>query len=104
MNANYFVLVAASLTFATGFFVASIVWGIKWVLMSKERESSMSVQLLHIFSLRSIGASHNNNLTDDQVNKELYHYNHGTSGHKVDLISTESVSNKELYQYTHGTN
>jgi hypothetical protein len=105
MNASYFVLVAAVLTFATGFFVASIVWGIKWLLSPKEDWiSSTSVQLLHIFSPRGFGASHNTSFTDDTVNKELFGYYHGKSAQKLDPVSNESVINKELYQYSHGRN
>lgn len=105
MNASYFVFVAAVLTFATGFFVASIVWSIKWLLSPKEDwVSSTSVHLLHIFSPRGFGASHNNSLTVDLGNKELFGYYHGISARKLDPVSNESVNNKELYQYNHGRN
>jgi hypothetical protein len=105
MNASYFVLVAALLTFATGFFVASIVWSIKWLLSPKEKwVSSTSVHLLHIFSPCGFGASHNSKLTVDIVNNELYDYNHGICDQKLDVVSNETVNNKELYQYSHGRN
>ncbi len=105
MNVIYFVLVAAVLTFATGFFVASIVWSIKWLLSPKEAwVSSTSVHLLHLFSPRGFGASHNTNLTVDLLNNELYGYYHGKSARKLDQDSTESVVNNELFKYSHGRN
>lgn len=105
MNASYFVLVAAVLTFATGFFVASIVWGIKWLLIPKEEKVfSTLVHLLHIFSPRGFGASHNDNFSTDPVNKELFRYYHGKNVIQLDSVSSESVNNKELFQYNHGRN
>ncbi|MBW8330849.1 MAG: hypothetical protein K0M40_02430 [Prolixibacteraceae bacterium] len=105
MNASYFVLVAAVLTFATGFFVATIIWGIKMLLAPKEeRVSSKSVHLLHIFSPHCFGASHNDNYSVDAVNKELFRYYHGNSDSKSESVSNESVINKELYNYYHGKN
>jgi len=86
MNASYFVLVAAVLTFATGFFVASIVWSIKWLLSPKEDRlmALKSIQLLHIFSIpdmKSFGLDSKNvkrnPMIQDLGNKELYLFNHG---------------------------
>ena len=86
MNASYFVLVAAVLTFATGFFVASIVWSIKWLLSPKEDKLTdiKSIQLLHIFSIpdmKSFGLDSKyvkrNPMIQDLGNKELYLFNHG---------------------------
>ena len=90
MNASYFVLVAAALTFATGFFVASIIWGIKWLLMPSEEkvQSENSVHLLHIFSR-------------NDLNKEFVM---PTQGNKSMPINYESVNNNELYQYHYGKN
>lgn len=87
MNASYFVFVAALLAFATGFFVAAIIWGIKLALAPKTRtESSKSMQLLHIFSKQQMSNSFLNPLElkggdkqfiDSVINKELYNYYHG---------------------------
>ena len=87
MIASYFVLIAASLTFATGFFVASIIWSIKWLLSPKEvGESTKSVHLLHIFSKQDL-------------NKEF-----ALSSHSSELTINESAFNQELYQYHYGRN
>lgn len=88
MNATYFVLVSVVLTFATGFFVASIIWGIKWVLIAREEksDSQKSIHLLHIFSkplhkrefaTQAFAASSNPNFDESVNNKELYQYYHG---------------------------
>ena len=109
MNASYFVLVAASLTFATGFFVATIVWSIKWLLLPKEETLSRVVHLLHLFSwqtMKGIGVSRNDNSFEDMANKDLYLYFHGNenSGSTLASVSNESINNKELYRYNHGRN
>ncbi|MBV5314364.1 MAG: hypothetical protein JZU47_13765 [Prolixibacteraceae bacterium] len=90
MNASYFVLVAALLAFATGFFVAAIIWSIRWFLTPREERvvSSKSVHLLHIFSKNEL---------------------HNTLGvavgsNKSGLMNNDSVSNMELYRYYHGKN
>jgi len=89
MNASYFVLVAAFLTFVTGFFVAAIIWGIKLLLAPKsERVSSNSVHLLHILS------KHDSNSE----------FAPKTSGNKSGQMNTDSVNNMELYRYYHGKN
>jgi hypothetical protein len=89
MNASYFVLVAALLTFATGFFVAAIIWVIKWCLMPREERSTSpnSVQLLHIFS-------------QPDTNQASATSSNSKSG----LSTDDSVNNNELYQYHYGTN
>jgi len=90
MNASYFVLVAALLAFATGFFVAAIIWGIRWFLTPREERvvSSKSVHLLHIFS-------------KNELNKEFAVSVNGT---KTALLNNDSVNNMELYRYYHGKN
>lgn len=89
MNASYFVLVAALLTFATGFFVATIIWGIKLLLTPKsEQVSSNSVNLLHIFSKHDL----NNEFAPK------------ASGNKSGQMNIDSVNNNELYQYHYGSN
>lgn len=85
MNSSYFVLVAALLSFATGFFVAAIIWAIKWALIPREEKlmSEKSIQFLHIFSrrdyLRSFSVKRNDQVPsiDELLNKELYQYYHG---------------------------
>ena len=87
MNASYFVLVAALLTFATGFFVAAIIWGIKLLIAPKdERSPSKSIHLLHIFSTKEL----NNQFATPECGKIS------------SLTYNDSVFNKELYQYHHG--
>ena len=87
MIASYFVLIAASLTFATGFFVASIIWSIKWILSPKEvGESTKSVHLLHMFSRQDL-------------NKGFV-----APGRSLEGTNNESVFNQELYQYHYGKN
>jgi len=89
MNASYFVLVAALLAFATGFFVAAIIWGIKLALAPKAvRESSKSVHLLHIFSKHEMNHS--------------FHFQ--ADEKKTGQLNISSVINDELYQYYHGKN
>jgi len=90
MNATYFVLVAALLTFATGFIVASIIWSIKWLLTPREErvKSSESVHFLHIFLRRDLSRKF-----------ALQNY-----GNKSDLPIDESAVNNELYQYHYGSN
>jgi hypothetical protein len=86
MNVNYFVLIAALLSFATGFFVAAIIWVIKWFITPREdRVTSNSVHLLHIFSKK-------------ELNREFAISSGPISANE------ESVINKELYQYYHGKN
>lgn len=81
MNANYFVFIAALLSFATGFLVAAIIWIIKWFLLAKEeRVTDKSVHLLHIFAKRSqlsTSVISSTMLNNDSANKELYQYYHG---------------------------
>lgn len=87
MNASYFVFVAALLAFATGFFVAAIIWSIKLALAPKKSsESSKSMQLIHIFSKHRADHSFLNlpeeksvdrQIINSVINQELYHYYHG---------------------------
>jgi len=87
MNASYFVLVAAALTFATGFFVATIIWGIKLILTPKEvKVHSKSVHLLHIFSTKDLNSE----------------FATSAGASKSSLSYSDKVSNRELYQYHHG--
>lgn len=90
MNATYFVLIAALLTFATGFFVASIIWGIKWFILSREgkTDNEKSVHLLHIFSRKTLRSE----------------YAVQALGQAGNFSYDESAKNKELYQYYHGKN
>jgi len=89
MNASYFVLVAALLTFATGFFVASIIWSIRWLLAPKEEKaSSKSVHLLHIFSKHKLNPEYAISINEN----------------KSGQVNNDSVYNKELYLYYHGKN
>jgi hypothetical protein len=90
MNAAYFVLVAALLAFATGFFVATIIWSIRWFLTPREERvvSSKSIHLLHIFS-------------KNDLNKA---FAVSVNGNKTGVLNNDSVNNMELYRYYHGKN
>lgn len=89
MNASYFVLVAAALTFATGFFVATIIWGIKLLLTPKEEKvPSKSVHLLHIFSTKDLNSQ----------------FATSPGGNTSNVSSNDTVYNTELYKFYHGKN
>lgn len=90
MNAGYFVLISALLAFATGLFVASIIWILKWLITPKEDKGSLSgtLHLLHVFSKQV-------HLYDPIFieNKEEV---------KTKKMIEDSVNNKELYKFHHG--
>lgn len=89
MNASYFILVAAALTFATGFFVATIIWGIKLLLTPKEEKvPSKSVHLLHIFSTKDLNSQ----------------FVTSAGGNHSGLTHNDKVNNTELYKFYHGQN
>jgi len=88
MNTSYFVLISVVLTFITGFFVASIISGLSWIITPKDEKnlSGSFVQLFHKY--RSNTAKSDLALTDlrsvmyppfeeSENNRELYHYHHG---------------------------
>ncbi len=84
MNTSYFVLMSILLTFATGFFVATIIWGISWFLSPKE-ERMFAEWFSGIFrneanNMRSgepTAQSKDADVEDSEYNLELYHYHHG---------------------------
>jgi hypothetical protein len=88
MNTSYFVLISVALTFATGFFVASIISSISWLITPKE-EKSISVSLMHLFRkspgedlnrdyiLTNTGSLMAPPIEESENNEELYHYHHG---------------------------
>lgn len=85
MNSSYFVLVAAFLSFATGFFVAAIIWAIKWALIPGKEKllSEKSIHFPHIFYrqeyLQNYSVKKDDRMTpvSEPLNKELYQYYHG---------------------------
>ncbi len=87
MNASYFVLTAIVLAFATGLFVASIIWILKWFLMPKENiiTSVKSIHFLHIFTAANMK-------------------NFGLNPNEIPLPVIEDLGNKELYKFNHGQN
>lgn len=90
MNAGYFVLISALLAFATGLFVASIIWILKWLISPKEEKGSISgtLHLLHVFS------------------KQVHSYDpifiENKEEVKTKKMIEDSVNNKELYKFHHG--
>ncbi|HET6560222.1 MAG TPA: hypothetical protein VFG54_23035 [Prolixibacteraceae bacterium] len=90
MNAGYFVLISALLAFATGLFVASIIWVLKWLITPKDDKRSLSgtLQLLHVFT------------------KQVHLYNpiffENKDEVKTQKMIEDSVINKELYKFHHG--
>ena len=89
MNAIYFVSVVAILAFATGLFVATIIWGINWVLKPKSNTISMSLEnLVHLIlnpklfneyqkTRRASEPNYQNMTKEDLTNKEIYTFYHG---------------------------
>lgn len=84
MNTTYFVLMSVLLTFATGFFIAAIIWGISWFLSPKE-EHPFSEWLSSLFASVSekamsgslFGQGNDSDLIESECNQELYNYHHG---------------------------
>ncbi len=78
MNATYFVLISALLAFATGFFVAAIIWIIRWFLTPRDPRTSgpgfMKKFLKHDLASKDDGKT---GTINDESNKELYQYYHG---------------------------
>jgi len=81
MNVSIFILIAVLLAFGTGFFVALIIWSIKWFLVSNSEkvEYAKSVHLLHIFSTsKSLKAYKSGSIVcNDPINLELFKFYHG---------------------------
>lgn len=90
MNAGYFVLISALLAFATGLFVAFIIWILKWLITPKEEKRSLSgtLHLLHVFT------------------KQVHLYDpifiENREEVKTKKMIEDSVNNKELYKFHHG--
>lgn len=82
MNATYFVLTVILISFATGFFVAAIIWLIKWTILAGENKESLQTQVFQLFSgLRQNKSGKNEfplaNTNNDSLNMELYQFYHG---------------------------
>jgi hypothetical protein len=88
MNTSYFVLVSVALTFATGFFVASIIQSISWFLIPKEERNfgawisglflkNQKKDVENDFSLANTNSVSYPVFEDSEYNQELYHYHHG---------------------------
>ncbi len=82
MSVAYFVLIVTAISFATGFFVAAIIWLIKWSILSGENSESFrtnfSMYLSSLFRNKSAqGDFHSYGSNNDSLNKELYQYYHG---------------------------
>lgn len=90
MNTSYFVLVSVVLTFATGFFVASIIQSISWLLTPRE-ERHFAVWISGLF-LKNQKKDVDNELSLANTNSGSY------------PVFEDSEYNQELYRYHHGEN
>ena len=133
MSVAYFILVVTAISFATGLFVAFIIWVIKWSIISRENHETSGVLgfsqfLADLSSVRNkseqlalsgnripflsriFSGSDGNKTGNDSSNKELYRYYHGSATQEKteDLKPKSSTGNnylnKELYNYYHGEN
>lgn len=82
MNVAYFILTVVLISFATGFFVAAIIWFIKWSILSGEKKESEQTNFFQLFkrlfSNKSLeNGSHSFSTNNDSLNFELYQYYHG---------------------------
>jgi len=89
MNTLYFISLVASITFATGFMVATIIWGINRAFSPgmHNGEATSESFLNLIFSNRII----------KEYKRMLGQYNNSNSKKK-------DLENQELYTYYHGKN
>lgn len=85
MNTINFLFVSVALTFATGFFVALIIWSTSQFLTPREnRTFSLHVFLAFLQKFknhRGLGfgmfGENKGPVAEDSENKELYYYHHG---------------------------
>lgn len=85
MNTIYFLFVSVALTFATGFFVALIIWSTSQLLTPREsRTFSLPVFLAFLQKFKNdpghgfgMFGENNSPIAEDSENKELYCYHHG---------------------------
>lgn len=113
MSVAYFILVVTAISFATGLFVAFIIWVIKWSIISRENHETSGVLGFSQF-LADLSSVRNKSEQlalsgNSMVNKELYQFYHGIpflsrifSGSDGNKTGNDS-SNKELYRYYHGS-
>jgi hypothetical protein len=113
MSVAYFILVVTAISFATGLFVAFIIWVIKWSIISRENHETSGVKGFSQF-LADLSSVRNKSEQlalsgNSMVNKELYQFYHGIpflsrifSGSDGNKTGNDS-SNKELYRYYHGS-
>jgi len=82
MNVAYFILTVILISFATGFFVAAIIWLIKWSILLGENKGSVQTSVFHFFSGLMQSKSRkiefpSVNTNNDSLNMELYQFYHG---------------------------
>lgn len=113
MSVAIFILIVTAISFATGLFVASVIWVIKWSIISRENHETSGVKgfiqfLAGLSSVRDKSeqlAFPGNNME----NKELYQFYHGIPVLNRIFSGTEgnkpgkNLSNNELYRYFHGS-
>jgi len=82
MNVAYFILIVILISFATGFFVAAIIWLIKWSILAAENKDSLQTNASKHFSKLFQNKYRNDenpslSTNNDTLNMELYQYYHG---------------------------
>ena len=88
MNTSYFVLVSVVLTFATGFFVASIIQSISWLLIPREERhfaewisglfaKNQKKDVVNELNLANTNSGSYSAFDNSEYNQELYDYHHG---------------------------
>jgi hypothetical protein len=82
MSVANFILIVTAISFATGFFVAAIIWLIKWSILSGDKSESYRTTISRYLSGLFQNKSDQNDFlsfgsNNDSLNKELYRYYHG---------------------------
>jgi hypothetical protein len=82
MNVAYFILIVILISFATGFFVAAIIWMIKWSILAGENKELLQTNVFQHFSKLFQNKYQKNehpplSTNNDSLNMELYQYYHG---------------------------
>ena len=84
MNVAFFILTVVLISFATGLFVAALIWLIKWGILAGENKESFQTNVIQFFS----GKTRNKFLKNEFPS----------------IITNSDTLNRELYQFYHGKN
>jgi hypothetical protein len=82
MNVAYFILTVVLISFATGLFVAALIWLIKWSILAGENKESIQINAFQFFSGKTRNKFLKNEFpsiiaNNDSLNRELYQFYHG---------------------------